>query len=69
MGKVMGFMAGAFSGALVGAVVVLLITPASGAEIIRNVQDRWQLTKDEARSAMEEKQQEMERQYRLAKQG
>lgn len=67
MGKVMGFMAGAVCGALVGAVTALLFTPASGEELVRSAEDRWQLTLDEARRARDEKRLELETQYRMAK--
>ena len=48
MGKVMGFLAGAVCGALVGGVAALLLTPASGTELVQNVEERWQLTLSEA---------------------
>lgn len=68
MNKVMGFMAGAVCGALIGAVAALLLTPAPGSEILHSAEERWQLTKDEARQAMEERRRELETQYRSAKQ-
>ena len=67
MGKFMGFMAGAVCGALVGAVAALLLTPASGSELIQSAEERWETTKSEARLAMEERRNELEAQYRLAK--
>jgi gas vesicle protein len=67
MSKVMGFMAGAVCGALVGAVTALLFTPASGTELIEGVEERWRLTKSEARAAMEERRRELENQYLSAK--
>jgi gas vesicle protein len=65
MGKVMGFLAGAVCGALVGGVAALLLTPASGTELIQNVEERWQLTLSEARQARDEKRRELETQYRV----
>ena len=65
MGKVMGFLAGAVCGALVGSVAALLLTPASGTELIQNVEERWQLTLAEARRARDEKRRELETQYRM----
>ena len=65
MGKVMGFLAGAVCGALVGGVAALLLTPASGTELVQNVEDRWQLTLSEARQARDEKRRELETQYRM----
>ena len=38
MNKFMGFMAGAVCGALVGAVAALLLTPASGPELIESAE-------------------------------
>jgi gas vesicle protein len=68
MNKVFAFLSGAASGALLGAAIALLFTPASGSELIREAQERWELTKSEARRAMEEKRQEMENQFDAAKQ-
>jgi gas vesicle protein len=68
MNKFMGFMAGAVCGALVGAVAALLLTPASGPELVQSAEERWQMTVSEARRAMEERRQELETQYRIAKQ-
>lgn len=67
MNKVMGFLAGAVCGALVGAVTALLFTPASGAELIQSAEERWELTKREARQAMEDRRHELESQYRTSK--
>lgn len=67
MNKFMGFMAGAVCGALVGAVAALLLTPASGPELVQSAEERWQLTVSEARRAMEERRHELETQYRIAK--
>ncbi len=68
MNKVMGFMAGAICGALIGAVTALLLTPASGPELIESAEERWQLTLNEARQAMNDRRNELETQYRSAKQ-
>ena len=65
MGKVMGFLAGAVCGVLVGGVAALLLTPASGTELVQNVEERWQLTLSEARQARDEKRRELETQYRM----
>lgn len=68
MHKLMSFMAGAMCGALVGAVTALLLTPASGPELIQSVEERWEMTRSEARQAMEERRRELENQYRHASQ-
>ena len=67
MNKVMGFMAGAICGVLVGAVPALLFPPASGSELIHSAEERLQLTKSEARLAMEQRKLELETQYQSAK--
>ncbi len=67
MGKVMGFMAGAVCGLLVGAVTALLFTPASGEELIRDAEERWQQTLNDARQARDEKRLELETQFQVAK--
>jgi len=66
MNKVFSFMAGAISGALVGGVVAILITPASGEELKQGAVDHWNLVLEEARNAREEKRIELETQYRDA---
>lgn len=68
MNKAMSFMAGAVCGALIGAVTALLLTPASGSDLLQGAEERWQLTKTEARNAMEERRRELEVQYRSARQ-
>jgi len=66
MNRVFSFMAGAISGALVGGVVAILITPASGEELKQGAVDHWNLVLEEARNAREEKRIELETQYRDA---
>ncbi|MBE2222590.1 MAG: hypothetical protein IAF02_13670 [Anaerolineae bacterium] len=66
MSRVFSFLAGAISGALVGSVVVILFTPASGEELKQGAIDRWNLTLEEARNARDQKRIELEKQYRDA---
>ena len=66
MNRVFSFMAGAISGALVGGVVVVLFTPASGEELKQGMVDRWNLALEEAQQAMEQRRIELETQYREA---
>ena len=66
MNKVFSFLAGAISGALVGSVVVILFTPASGEELKQGAVERWNLTLEEARNARDQKRIELETQYRDA---
>ncbi|MBP9503309.1 MAG: YtxH domain-containing protein [Candidatus Promineofilum sp.] len=67
MNKAISFMAGAVCGALIGAVTALLLTPASGSDLLQSAEERWELTKNEARNAMEERRAELEGQYRSAR--
>lgn len=67
MNKAISFMAGAVCGALIGAVTALLLTPTSGSDLLQSAEERWELTKNEARNAMEERRAELEGQYRSAR--
>lgn len=67
MKKFFSFMAGALCGALVGGITTLLLTPASGDDLRRQAEERWQLAVDEARRARDERQRELERQFEMAK--
>ena len=66
MNKLFSFMAGAISGALVGSVLVVLFTPASGEELKQGAVDHWNLVLEEARNARDQKRIELETQYREA---
>lgn len=69
MNKIFSFMAGALCGALVGGVTALLLTPASGEQLKHDAQARWQAAVDDARTAMEETQRQLETQFEQAKAG
>jgi len=64
MNKVFSFSAGAICGALVGGVLVLLFTPASGEDLLQAANDRWQSALNEGRQAMEARRRELEGQFR-----
>lgn len=64
MNKVFSFSAGAICGALVGGVLVLLFTPASGEDLIKAANDRWQSALHEGQQAMEDRRRELEEQFR-----
>jgi gas vesicle protein len=64
MNRVFSFSAGAICGALLGGVLVLLFTPASGEDLKLMALERWQSALDEGRQAMEERRQELEAQFR-----
>ncbi|MCA9874439.1 MAG: YtxH domain-containing protein [Anaerolineales bacterium] len=63
MNKVFSFSAGAICGALVGGVLVLLFTPASGEDLLQAANDRWQAALNEGRQAMEQRRRELESQF------
>ena len=54
-------------GALVGAVLALLLTPSSGEQLRLDATNRWETALAEARQAMEEKRQELEGQFEQMK--
>ena len=69
MNKMFSFMAGALCGALVGGITALLLTPSSGADLKHNAQVRLHAAMDDARSAMEETQRQLETEFEQAKKG
>jgi gas vesicle protein len=63
MSKLFSFLAGMLCGALVGTVLALLLTPASGEKLRADAMARWDTAMTEARQAMEEKRRELEAQF------
>jgi gas vesicle protein len=68
MGKLFRFLSGFVFGAAVGAGLVLLYTPQSGAETKQLLQERIDLVRAEARKAAELKRQELMAQFEALKQ-
>jgi gas vesicle protein len=64
MNRFMAFAAGALCGAVVGAVVALLLTPMSGAELQEQARTRFEDIAEEGRKAAEQRRAELERQLR-----
>ena len=64
MQKILAFMAGAMCGAIVGAVAVLLLTPASGMEMREQARKRVDEIVEEGRKAAAERRAELEQQLR-----
>jgi len=64
MQKILAFMAGAMCGAIVGAVAVLLLTPASGTEMREQARKRMDEMVEEGRKAAAERRAELEQQLR-----
>ncbi len=69
MNRVLSFAAGALCGSVVGAVVVLLTTPASGQQLRADARSRVELAKSEARRVMEETRRQKELEFEMMKQG
>lgn len=67
MNRFFSFSAGALCGALVGAVLALLLTPASGAQLRSDATHRWETAMREARQAMDETRREMEAEFEQMK--
>lgn len=67
MSKVFSFLAGAISGALVGAVTALLLTPASGEDLKADVAARIAAAKEEFQQAYNETYQNKEAEYQQLK--
>jgi len=60
MNRVISFMSGAIMGALVGATLAILLTPASGEEIRTRMQDQIQKIQEEIKTATESRRAELE---------
>jgi gas vesicle protein len=60
MQRTLSFLAGAVTGALVGATLMVLLTPASGETIRSDLQNRIQQLKDEMQAAASNRRAEME---------
>jgi gas vesicle protein len=66
--KIMSFLAGVFSGAVVGATAALLLAPASGEDLQLEVRHRYQTIVDEAKAAAAAKQAELKAQLEALRQ-
>jgi len=60
MNKFMGFLAGAFCGALIGSVTALLTAPMSGKELQTQAKERLENMVEETRYAAQAKQAELQ---------
>lgn len=69
MNKFWGFTAGALCGALVGSVTIILLTPASGNDLIAAARQRWEDALSEGMKAMEARQKELEAEFERMKKG
>ncbi len=69
MNKFFSFVTGSLCGALVGATIVLLTTPASGDQLRADAQARVEQALAEARQAMEDTRRQKELEFEMMKQG
>lgn len=69
MNRMMSFLAGLLTGALVGATTALLLAPSSGEDLRAEMVGRWEEALTEARQAMEETRLQMQAQFEQMKQG
>ena len=68
MGKTSSVLSGLVVGALLGAALVLLLTPRSGAETRQQIQDQIDAVLEEGKEAAEERRLELTRQFEELKQ-
>ena len=61
MNRIMNFFAGLIVGGLIGATIIILVTPASGEEIRSQIQDRSIQLKDEIKAVADARRAELER--------
>ena len=66
--RMLRIVAGLLLGAMVGAVIVLLLTPRSGVDTQQLIRDRIQAVLDEGRQAAEARRQELRAQLETLKQ-
>lgn len=69
MRRFVSFLVGAFAGAMVGAVAVLLLTPQSGSELQEQVRTRVQELVEEGKRAAAARRAELEAQLEAFKRG
>jgi gas vesicle protein len=67
MNRFLSFLAGVFSGALVGATIAILLAPASGEELRIQIQERAAYIQDEVKNAATERRAELEEQLAALK--
>jgi gas vesicle protein len=69
MKRLLTFVLGAASGALVGASIAILMAPASGDDLRGELRDRFGRLRDEIQGAANERRAELERQLSSMRQG
>ncbi len=69
MSKILAFLGGALSGAIVGAVSALLLTPSSGPDLKEQARQRYNDILDEGRKAGETRRAEVLAEFEAMKRG
>ena len=69
MKMITSFFSGALSGVVVGAVTALLLTPASGEDLKRQINERIQTAIDEGKSEMQKTEKSLTAQFETLKKG
>jgi gas vesicle protein len=69
MNKMLSFLAGAFSGAIVGATAAILLAPASGEDLRSEMVKRWDDALEEAKQAMEQTRLDLQNQFEQMQKG
>ncbi len=69
MSKLLAFLGGVLSGAIVGAVSTLLLTPASGEDVKQQARQRYNDMLDEGRKAGESRRAEVIAEFESLKRG
>ena len=69
MNKFLAFMGGLLSGAIVGAVITLLLTPSSGDDVKQQARQRYNDVLDEGRKAAEARRAEVIAEFEALKRG
>lgn len=67
MRNVLSFVGGMLAGALVAGGITLLVTPASGQDLIEGIETRWNNAVDEAQAARLRRERELYLKYELGK--
>ena len=69
MSKLLAFLGGVLSGAIVGAVSALLLTPGSGDELKQQARQRYNDMQEEGRKAGETRRAEVVAEFEMLKRG
>ena len=66
LSRILGFLVGLLSGAVVGAAVIILITPQSGTETRQRLVDKYNEILEAGKQAIADRRQELQDEYETA---